>query len=564
MVTAQSTSQVLVEFLYYDRFCSSCPSEEIYYKVYIHNSQIVDRIEQDYESKVLVKRIYWVSTEGQEKIELYNLSFADWNTIVVNEEVILKGSDQFVNETYLREVIDFYLSLEHDVAILSVTPASCSILKGEILGINVTVMNKGKQPESFDATVFCNDTVVGTLFVESLEQNTVKVLTFYWNTTEVQEGPYVLSAYVPPVKNEINVDDNDYYFDGIVEVKVPGSVSTVRHDVAVVSVIPSKWYVNNLEQVNITVTVKNIGTETESFTLKVLLNESIIEERSITNLTSDCEVSEVFVVNAVTLTSGDYVIEARIDHLEGEFSLVNNARLCTIKVMQASNTNDMSNLTAISLAFIFGFFETFSPCLIVLLSFVLSYTIGETTRFKEGLLQVIAFGMGFISAALLIGLTAAFLFFSVLPFQNTLIWIACIFAIFFGLRTIGFDITGIFKMENKTKFLIQKLAKKYVFTYMGIIVLGFLFYFLDPCIAPFFFAVIPLLTHVDFTLIVLAFCLGVMLPFIGIGFVAGSISRLARNMYRHKSTIRIISGLILIFYSIYIVAFYLIPQHFKI
>jgi cytochrome c biogenesis protein CcdA len=49
-----------------------------------------------------------------------------------------------------------------------------------------------------------------------------------------------------------------------------------------------------------------------------------------------------------------------------------------------------------------------------------------------------------------------------------------------------------------------------------------------------------------------------MVPFVGIGVVTGSISKLARNMYRHKSKIRIISGLILICYAIYLIVFHLI------
>jgi cytochrome c biogenesis protein CcdA len=55
--------------------------------------------------------------------------------------------------------------------------------------------------------------------------------------------------------------------------------------------------------------------------------------------------------------------------------------------------------------------------------------------------------------------------------------------------------------------------------------------------------------------------LGVIIPFIGIGLLAGSISKLARSTYRHKSKIRAISGLILIAYSIYLIVqslFYLL------
>jgi cytochrome c biogenesis protein CcdA len=209
----------------------------------------------------------------------------------------------------------------------------------------------------------------------------------------------------------------------------------------------------------------------------------------------------------------------------------------------------------LALAFSFGFFETFSPCLIAMLSFVLSYTIGKTTQFREGVLQVMAFGGGFVSAALLLGLTVGLIFLSMPALHNVLMWIVCIFAIIFG-----FNLLGLLNMPFKTKPLVRKLAKKYGFTYPGFIVLGFLFYFLDPCIAPIFVAMLPLVLPEFLTLIFLVFCLGVMIPFVGIGLLAGSISKLTRSTYRHRSKIRAASGLILITYALYLITFYLFPK----
>jgi cytochrome c biogenesis protein CcdA len=54
-------------------------------------------------------------------------------------------------------------------------------------------------------------------------------------------------------------------------------------------------------------------------------------------------------------------------------------------------------------------------------------------------------------------------------------------------------------------------------------------------------------------LIFLVFSIGVMIPFVGIGLFAGSISKVARGTYRHKSLIKGISGLILIGYAAYLI-----------
>jgi cytochrome c biogenesis protein CcdA len=551
---SMSNPSVLIEFLYYS-VCQDCPGLQIYYEVYMHNSQIVDNIQRDYGNNVLIKRIDWYSQEGQEKRAFYNLTRMDWNTIVINEEIILKGGDQFVNETYLRSIIDSYLALEHDIAILDVSINPRSLSKGEILNMTITVTNSGKQSESFNITIYFNNTSLETLLRNFLEPNASKTLTFDLNTTDFPEGYYDIIVYANPVQNELNIADN-LYCAGIVEIKAQNTVSTIIHDLAVVSVIPSKSIIKSHEQISVTVTVKNLGTVAEIFTLKIFLNESLIKEINSMSLNPEQSISESFILDSFNLSAGNYVIKACIEPIESELKKENNEFSCMINILQSSDK--MFDYTInISLAFIFGFLETFSPCLVILLSFVLSYTIGKGTSFKEGFFYVMIFGIGFVSAALIISLITILIFFSV-SFQTILIWAACIFAILFGLNTIGLDIIRFFKVKGETKVLVQKLAKKYVKTYTGIVILGFLFYFLDPCVAPLFFAMAPLTLNVDFTLIVISFCLGVMLPFVGIGIIAGSISKLARNMYKHKFKLRVMSGLILICYSMYIIIFHLV------
>jgi len=198
-------------------------------------------------------------------------------------------------------------------------------------------------------------------------------------------------------------------------------------------------------------------------------------------------------------------------------------------------------------AFTLGFFETFSPCLIAILSFILSYTVGKATHFKEGMLRGITFGVGFVSAAIVLGATFAIALVSIPNLQNVMVWIICIFVIIFGL-----NLLGLLKMPIQTKPLVKKLTERYAFTYVGLFSLGFVFYFLDPCIAPFLFTMLLMLQGSAFILLLL-FCLGAIIPFIGIGIVAGSASKLARRTYKHRHKIRAISGIILISYAIYLI-----------
>ncbi|MEM3566332.1 MAG: CARDB domain-containing protein [Candidatus Bathyarchaeia archaeon] len=550
---ASSNSPVLIEFLFYDNFCLYCPSQQIYYQVYVHNSRVIDNIQRDYGDNVLINRIYWVSAEGREKIELYNLSSSDWNTIVVNEEVILKGGDKFVDEVFLKSIIDSYLALEHDIAILDVLPDTRNIVIGETLNLNIIVTNKGKQSESFSIRIYFNETSVGTLSIDSLEPNATQTFHFYFNTTGFFKGFYSLRVYAPPVQNEINTVDNTYSA-GMVELKAQNASHTIIHDLAVVLSAPSKSVVNQ-EQIKITATVKNFGTVAENFTLKVFLNESLIKEVSFAGLNPGMNFSESLILYTYGWDSGNYVIKASVESAGDELDETNNEFLFVISFLRHFDTKlDLAVNTL--LAFIFGFFETFSPCLLVLLSIILSYTLGEATDFREGFFKVMLFGTGFVFAGLIVSLVTLSLFF-LLPFQNVLILAVCIFATLFGLNMMGLNFSHIFKVKGDKKVFVQKITRNYIQTYVGIVLLGFLFYFLDPCVAPFFFALAPLAIDVNFVLIVLAFCLGVVLPFVGVGIFAGSISKLVRGVYRYKYKLRMVSGLILICYSIYVIICYI-------
>lgn len=71
--------------------------------------------------------------------------------------------------------------------------------------------------------------------------------------------------------------------------------------------------------------------------------------------------------------------------------------ICAIRLDKTSarSSSTMPLFAILAGAFSFGFLETFSPCLMILLSFVLSYSIGETIHFKEGFLRVVTFEIGF-------------------------------------------------------------------------------------------------------------------------------------------------------------------------
>lgn len=546
---AQSVTQVTVEFFYWDpstdpRFCPHCSHWIELYEEFLSKNETITNIQSDYADKVLVEWIEYRSYDGQEKAASYNITSP--NSVMINGEVRIEGA---FNETSLREIIDAYLS--HDVAVLSVVPFSSSICVGDILDINVTVKNLGKYVESFNVTVYYDSNVVGALFVDGLAPSIENTPVFHWSTENITEGNYTISARADTLLDEIETDNNVRY-GSVVEVRASQD-STIRHDVAIISVIPSHSVVISGERVNITVTAKNIGTETESFNVSVYCGELLIDTLPVEDLSPSSEILLTFAWDTSNNTPDRYSIHAEAGPVVNEIFTGDNVYdYGEVDVTLRSSLDSFAAILA--LAFSFGFFETFSPCLMVLLSFVLSYTAGKTVKFREGMLQVTFFGVGFVVAAVSVGLAVGLMFFVMGTFNYILTWIVCILAIIFGL-----NLLGLFKMTSlETKPLVQKLSKKYAFTYGGLLLLGFLFYFLDPCIAPIFVAMLPLLTLEYMPLIILVFSLGVILPFVIVGVFVSSISKLVRGTYRHKSKIRAVSGLILIIYALYLIIFYLL------
>lgn len=423
---------VPIEFFYF-KPCAPCYPEE--YENFLHNNQTVAAIQSDYGPKVLVERIERYSREGLSKTPLYGIPFAEWYAIVINHETVLMGE---FNETYVREIIDAYLTdSTHDIAVINVTPSNSTVNIGEKVNITAIVKNFGIDTESFEVYAYCNETLIGTQQVTSLSPKHKLFTIFVWDTTNQASGSYILRIEAEPVLNETIVTNNKYIYG---EIKVTASESP---------------------------------------------------------------------------------------------------------------------LAMFLLAFSLGFFETFSPCLIILLSFVLSYTIGKASHFKESFSKVMTFGAGFLFATLLLGLALGLTLLSMPTLQQSLIWVVCIFALILGLNLLGV-LRFPSSMSFQSKPLVKKLAGKYVFSYGGLFLLGFIFYFLDPCIAPIFVSMMPLLFPETLLLTLFVFCLGAIIPFIAIGFFAGSISELARSTYRHQSKIRAISGLILISYSLYLIFFYLV------
>ena len=171
-------------------------------------TKFIGNLEPDTE-KTLV--FHWSTQDVQEGN--YTLSAS---ASFVPQEVNLKNNlhiDGFVE----LKVKPLPPAIIHDVEVSTVCPYSNFTYVGEVLEVFVIVKNRGDSTESFNVTVFYDSYTVETLLVEDLEPDGKITLVFQWNTRNVAEGNYTLSALASQVPGEENVDNN-LYKDGIVTV----------------------------------------------------------------------------------------------------------------------------------------------------------------------------------------------------------------------------------------------------------------------------------------------------------------------------------------------------------
>ncbi len=230
-------------------------------------------------------------------------------------DVILLNSLEQSITCQVSSVYGYFLAA-HDVAVTAVDVQPLTVLPGDIVYINVTVQNRGGYAESFNVTVYANSAVVGVQSV-SLDANSTMVLHFSWDTSGLGKGDYTISALASIVPNEANTADNSF------AAAEPVTILFQGHDVAVVGVFPSKTVVGEGYSMNITVKVKDYGTFSETFNVKVYANATTLEAREI-SLVSGASETLTFTWNTTGFAKGNYTIWACAWPVPGETDAADN------------------------------------------------------------------------------------------------------------------------------------------------------------------------------------------------------------------------------------------------
>jgi parallel beta-helix repeat protein len=141
------------------------------------------------------------------------------------------GSDGIGDTAYVinEDNIDNYPLMKpyaglYDIGITNVTTSKTVVGQDYNLTITIKILNYGINTETFNLTVYANETVIQTLRNIVLTSRNSTTTTLTWNTTGFAKSNYTIRAYVEPVSGETEISDNTFTY-GTIYVSIPGDLN---------------------------------------------------------------------------------------------------------------------------------------------------------------------------------------------------------------------------------------------------------------------------------------------------------------------------------------------------
>lgn len=230
----------------------------------------------------------------------------------------------------------------HDLKLVNVTCSQHDVHQGEIINIEATVKNNGNTPESSNVGAYYDNFLIQEKSIINLAPGTEQTLVFQWNTMNVPEGTYVISATANPVEGETNISDNTYH-DGTVIIRT--RLPQIIHDVAVTALAASQDIAEAGMPIAVTGTVKNLGNVPEDFNTTFFCDSIPFSDLHIGFLAPSAEQTLTTVWDTSAVMEGNYTISAYAHPVPGETNLANNRLedgVVTIKKRSAEVTHDIA------------------------------------------------------------------------------------------------------------------------------------------------------------------------------------------------------------------------------
>ncbi|MGA3191937.1 MAG: dockerin type I domain-containing protein [Candidatus Bathyarchaeia archaeon] len=204
-----------------------------------------------------------------------------------------------------------YAGLVHVTVSDLATPIN--IPQGSMAYINVTAENRGGVSETFDVTLLDDSNPIGTQTVLNLAAGGSQTLYYAWDTTSMPIGEYTLNATATLVPGETDLSDKN----------ISLSVYVGTRDIAATGVSPYRTSVPieySLGGINVSVSLKNNGQDTETFNVTLYYSVSNVSGTNLvdtqtTALISGGSETLTFPWNTSTLSYGNYTLLAHVTPL---------------------------------------------------------------------------------------------------------------------------------------------------------------------------------------------------------------------------------------------------------
>lgn len=214
----------------------------------------------------------------------------------------------------------YFSNAFYDIAILNVIPSRLAAFIGDIVNITVAVINNGTtRNETFNVTVFSNNSQIDTEIVSALPPGEDAILLFHWNTSNLSPGNYTISANTSIMSDEFNIANNQL-IDGIIEL-----TNEPIHDIAIKSINPFKTVVFKGYCFSLNVTIENQGNLPETFNITIYGNQNILNE---THALLDAGYSKTLVYSWEVFDAQayeDYILNATVSKVDGENDTSDNS-----------------------------------------------------------------------------------------------------------------------------------------------------------------------------------------------------------------------------------------------
>jgi hypothetical protein len=174
-----------------------------------------------------------VNGSGTLAVLTFKLKLASSSILHLTDEKLVDSHEPFGNLIPHTLQDGYVYSGVRDVAVVSVVVSPTTVYVGQVVAVNVTVLNNGTSSETFSVTAYYNSSFIGVTGVSGLAVGSSVSLAFSWDTTGVAaDNAYVVRAEAGAVPGEVNLGNN-VMFDGSVLVR-----SYVLHTIAVADVVP--------------------------------------------------------------------------------------------------------------------------------------------------------------------------------------------------------------------------------------------------------------------------------------------------------------------------------------